>query len=110
MRYARPSRLQSWELWAGNLVRRLDPDIEGLVRATGRAGRVTDTTDGNGNITFSHGLGGEPTYAAVSILGDTSIRVSVQAVSATEITVLATDAAGDDETTTEITVMWTARL
>lgn len=43
MRYARPSKLQDWTLWAGNLVRRLDPDIEGIL------GKLSGITSGSGS-------------------------------------------------------------
>jgi hypothetical protein len=82
------------------------------------AGYVTDnygtafpTTDANGNAVIAHGLAKTPTFATVSIRGDTTHEATVEAVSSTNITVRVRNTTTNADTgNTSVVIYWEARV
>lgn len=73
-------------------------------------GSASISPDANGNGTIAHKLPSTPTYVSVGILGDNSNHAKVQAVSATNITVLIIDSTGADVAAGTFTIYWTAKV
>lgn len=72
---------------------------------------ANQTTDGSGLVTIAHGLGITPTFASVGLIGSASNEAVVNAVDATNLTVLVRNGTtGAAITTTNVgSIMWEAR-
>ncbi|MFC0161066.1 hypothetical protein CDZ97_11285 [Mameliella alba] len=80
-------------------------------RIFSKSGTATDTTDGSGNISITHGLTAAPGFASVQIQGDNTWDAVVQAVSSSAITVRVRDTTDNSDVTSQsVTVGWRAEL
>jgi hypothetical protein len=69
-------------------------------------GSTTDTTDGNGEITVTHGAGFTPDHVILTVSGDNDYTLRVSAITATTFTIVVKDSAGADVTSTSVTFYW----
>lgn len=90
--------------------RKFAVNANGVINRDGGKGSVSTTTDGSGDVTVTHGLGGTPDNIQVTITGTTPYVATVHTIGATQFKVRIFDMAGAAVTSTSVSFHWVGEL
>lgn len=82
----------------------------GVIIRNGGKGAVSTSTDGSGDVTVTHGLGGTPDNIQVTITGTTPYVATVHTIGGTTFKVRIFDMAGAAVASTAVTFHWVGEL